>query len=205
MKRYTRLLILAVAAIGLPFAWRAYWSEHQLLKADLGGLDVLVIGRRVEFSGTGTVNGGLTVNAGGSVAQTSGTLTVNGAITNSGTIRFTGGAALNANGATSFVNNGVVDIINGSAQFPANFSNGANGLVLTPGSVQVKNAAKNGNTVSIHIDSYSGHTFRLQRTGSLAQAFTDVGTVQNGATGSTLTFTDNNAPVGQGFYRVAVD
>ena len=157
------------------------------------------------LSGTGTVNGGLTVNAGGTVAQTSGTLTVNGAITNSGTIRFTGGAALNASGATSFVNNGVVDIINGSAQFPANFSNGANGLVLTPGSVKVKSAAKNGNAVSVHIDSYSGHTFRLERTNSLTQAFTDIGTAQLGVTGSTLIFTDNNASNAQGFYRVAVD
>ncbi len=167
------------------------------------------------FQGLGALNGGLIVNAGGVVARTSGTLTITGAITNNGTLRFTGGAVLNAGGTTSFVNNGVLDLITAGAAttLGSNFSNGANGIVLTAGSVKVKSAAKTGSTVTVLIDSYNGHTYSLQRSSGLStDSFQPVPAAgggfvppQAGSTGTALTFTDTASPAGEAFYRVVLN
>ena len=79
----------------------------------------------------------LTVAAGGLSTRSSGALALSGAVVNNGTIRLTSGATLNAGGATSFVNNGVLDLIAaGAYTLPANFTNGPNGVVLLPSLVR---------------------------------------------------------------------
>ncbi|MBS0659567.1 MAG: autotransporter-associated beta strand repeat-containing protein [Verrucomicrobia bacterium] len=161
--------------------------------------------------GAGTL-GDLKINAGGSVGLTSGTLTLTGAVTNTGTMRFTNGAVLNAAGATSFVNDGILDLMTAGpgSTLPANFVNGPNGVVLTASLVRVTSAVKTGNSLSLTIDGYAGHTYTLQRSSGLgSDTFVDVATipVQAGTgltTGVPLTFTDPDATGSAAYYRIVV-
>lgn len=176
-----------------------------------------MIGGLVTLSGTlggnGTLNGGLNVQSGGLVQNTTaGSLTLKGAITNDGTMRFTGGAVLLAGGASSFVNNGILDLINAGAAttLPANFSNGANGAVLLPSLVKVNATTKVGTFVSVTIQGYAGHTYQLQRCTSLTSGnFVDAGSPQAGtgttAAGVELTLQDFAASAAESFYRVTVN
>lgn len=159
--------------------------------------------------GSGTY-ASLTVNAGGLFDQTSpfSTAVLTGAVVNNGTMRFRSGAVLNAGGATSFVNNGLLDLISAGpgTTLPANFVNGVGGLVLTASVVKVKSTVKTGADVTVKIDGYTGHNYQLQRSASLSGGtFTDLGASQAGATGSELTFTVTSEPGAEAFYRVAVD
>ncbi len=157
------------------------------------------------LQGTGTVTGVLSVSSGGLVTDASGTLTASGSVVNNGTIRFTGGAIFDASAATSFTNNGVLDFLTGNVKLPSNFMNGANGTVLMSDLVKVKSVANSGSAVTITIDSYGGHTYQLQRGASpSATSFANLGSAQNGSTGTTLTFTDSSPLAGQGFYRVTL-
>ncbi len=155
------------------------------------------------------VGGLLTVNAGGSVALDAGggTLRVLGSVTNNGTMRFKRGSGLAVSGP-AFVNNGLLDWISGSAVLPANFTNGANGVVLDPRTVvKVKDITSTGSSVTVRIDSNTAHTYRLQRAASLTSGFADVTPVstQTGTTGTTLAFTDPAPPATRAYYRVAID
>ena len=157
------------------------------------------------LTGNGTISNELNVNADGLVTAATGTLTLMGNVTNNGTIRLTGGAVLNAAGAMSFVNNGVLDLISGSAQLPPNFTNGSGGKVLTASSVQVTSAVKSASAFTLTVNGYSGHTYQLQRSPSLTDgSYTNLGSVQSGSTGTTLTFTDSAPLANQGFYRVVL-
>lgn len=170
------------------------------------GLVTGVLGVTGTLQGTGTVSGALTVNSGGLVTDASGTLTVTGAVVNNGTIRFTDGSTFNASAASSFTNNGVLDYITGNVQLPSNFTNGANGVVLTPSLVKIKSVTHASTAVTITIDGYTGHTYQLQRGSSpTAVAFANLNSAQNGTTGTTLTFTDASPASGQGFYRVVLN
>lgn len=160
-----------------------------------------------------TVVGQLTVNSGGVVDVSGGTLTVNGEITNDGTFILSSGATLA--GVTGFINNGVLDITTaGPFTPPVGFMN--NGVVLDKSAVKVKAVTKtealvNGTekiiaAVNLTIDSYTGHTYQLQVSSSLAAgSFTNVGDPQPGSTGALLTFSDPNANGALGFYRIIVD
>ena len=156
------------------------------------------------FSAAGTISGALNVDAGGYVLLTGGMLTVNGGVVNNGTLRLGRGASLAvANGGT-LTNNGILDIITGSFSAPSGFTN--NGTVIDSSVVQVSSVQRAGNTVALTVNSYTGHTYQLQRSDSLASgSFTNLGASQNGSTGTVLTFTDNGATAAQGFYRVQVD
>ena len=134
-------------------------------------------------------------------------MTIAGNLTNHGTLRLVGGAIFDASGATTFLNDGVLDLITaGASALPATFVNGPNGLVLTANSVQVKSAARSGETITLTIDGYTGHAYQLQRSSGLATAsFTNVGTAQIGSTGSTLSFVDSSATALEAFYRVVVN
>lgn len=168
--------------------------------------DVTVAG---QLTGPVTLHGGLIVQSGGLVRHSgAGTLTVQGgAITNQGTMRFSNGAVFAAGGAVSLTNNGVLDLISagpGTTLPPVVGS----GVVLTASSVRVKSVARAGGFAVVTIDSHDGHIYSLQRSESLAASeFQRVrgSPAQNGATGTTLTFTDPNPPPGEVFYRVAVD
>ena len=170
------------------------------------------------FNGAATINGALTVNAGGLVDVSSGTLVANGGVVNNGTVRLerggslaVGGATLTASGAVprdgggaTFTNNGTLDVITGSFSAPAGFTN--NGVVIDSSVVQAKSVSMAGGAVTVAIDGYTGHTYQLQVSRSMApDSYTNVGPLQSGTTGSTLSFTDSNPNPQQGFYRVQVD
>ena len=167
------------------------------------------------FNAAGTISGGLVV-ANGATVSLSGNgqaLMVNGALTNNGTMRFDHGATLTAaGGANSVVNNGVIDTISGGLSVPAGFTN--NGLVLDSSVTKVKavTRAADGSSVTLQIDAYPGHSYKLQRSDSLTSgSFADVQGVPvqsnaaNNTTPVTLTFTDAAPAAAEGFYRVQVD
>ena len=102
----------------------------------------------------------------------------------------------------SFINNGVLDLINGSSALPPNFVN--NGTVLNSGNVTVRKAGMAGADFDLTIQSYLEHTYQLQRAGSLSNpTWTNIGAPQTGD-GSTLEFSDPGAAGTQGFYRIQV-
>ena len=57
------------------------------------------------------------------------------------------------------------------------------------------------------IASYTGHSYQLQRASALrhGEFFSNVGSAQNGQTGTTLTLTDPSPPIGKAFYRIVID
>jgi autotransporter-associated beta strand protein len=157
------------------------------------------------LTGTGTINGPLTVDSGGIVDLIGGTLTINNSVTNNGLFILSHGAQLA--GVTSFTNNGTLDIITAGAFTPPNgFVN--NGVILDSSVVKVKSIQRNGATVTVSINSYTGHTYRLQKSATpSASSFVNASGVptQQGSTGTVLSFTDLNATGPTSFYRILVD
>ncbi len=150
-----------------------------------------------QFTGSGVITGDFTNN--GTARCGAGTLSIAGNVVNNGTMRFTGGASLNADG--SFVNNGLLDLMTGSQSLPANFTN--NGVLLDSSLVRCTSYSKNGANLTVQIQGYAGHAYRLQRAETLTGPWVDVGTAQAGP--GSLTFTDvGGATGGQKFYRVTV-
>ena len=67
----------------------------------------------------------------------------------------------------------------------------------------IKAITRSGTTSTLTVDSYTGVTYQLQRATSLTAAdWTNVGTSSAGATGTALTFTDNDTTDRAAFYRV---
>lgn len=152
-----------------------------------------------KLTGRGTINGGLT-NAGTITCGAGGTLTVTGDVVNDGTMRFTGGTGLVASG--HFVNNGVLDLLTGAQSLPADLEN--NGVIIDNSSLGEVQAAKAGNTVTLSVQTFAGHSYQLQRSDSLASpSWTNIGTPQTGD-GTVRNFVDTTATGTQRFYRVAV-
>jgi autotransporter-associated beta strand protein/parallel beta-helix repeat protein len=169
--------------------------------ATLAGPGPITGNLTVQSGGTVNRNGtiaGSIVNA-GTVAVTAGTLNVTGAITNSGTLRVTGGAVLNVAGAIA--NSGVLDLMTAGSAVPASLVN--TGTVLTASNVKVRDVVTDGSGFSVKIKGYEGHDYRLQRTGSLGGAWSMVGAAQAGD-GSVLTFKDASPGTVAGFYRITV-
>ena len=72
--------------------------------------------------------------------------------------------------------------------------------------VKLKSASLANGAFTVTMGGYTGHTYQLQRSSSLAgDSFTGIGTSQTGTTGMALTFTDGAPTPTQGFYRVQVD
>ncbi len=158
----------------------------------------LQIAEQGSLTGQGALVGDLT-NA-GTVTCNAGELSVTGDVVNNGTMRFTGNAALVASG--SFVNNGVLDLLRGAQQLPANFQN--NGIVIDSSSLRALEVKVAGSTATLRVQTYVGHRYQLQRTGSLVgSAWSNVGPVQIGD-GTVRTFTDLAATDLRRFYRVQV-
>ena len=156
------------------------------------------------LNGFGVINGSFT-NNGVVDSQGSGTLTLTGAVTNNGVMRIRRGAVLDAGSATSFINNGTLDVITGSVTLPPNFSNGSSGVVLDSSLVRVKGVNRSGEQLTVQIDGYSGHSYQLQRSDSLVpSSFRDIGVAQPGQTGQTLSFSTTLEGEAH-FYRVRVD
>ncbi len=153
------------------------------------------------LTGCGTINADV-VNNGTVSVNCSGALNITGNITNNGTIGVYNGSTLVATG--SFINNGVLDLLTSpQTVLPSDFVN--NGTVIDSSNVAIQTIANTGNTFMVTIRSFTGHSYQLQRTASLAPApvsWQYVGPSQAGTTGQILTFTDSNATGSQLFYRV---
>jgi len=155
------------------------------------------------FTGHGTLNATL-FNQG--YATVNGPLAINGSFQNNGTMLVTGSGTLTVtltNGGT-FVNNGTLDIMDSpNTVLPAGYVN--NGTILNSSLVTVQQVGKSGNTFSVTIQSYTGHTYQLEKTASLtAPSWQTVGAAVSGTTGSALILTDTNATAGSSFYQVGV-
>jgi autotransporter-associated beta strand protein len=159
------------------------------------------IGAAAGFIGYGAINGAL-VNQG--MAIVDGTLTLNGNFLNSGTMMVTGSGTLVANVPSngSFVNNGTLDIMDSpQTALPAGYVN--NGTILNSSLVTVQQVARAANSFAVTIQSYSNHTYQLEKSTNLA-TWQNVGAAQPGNTGSALVLTDTNATAGSMFYQVGV-
>ena len=156
------------------------------------------------FNGAATVKGPLTVNGGGLVELAGGTLKAEGGVVNNGTVRLTSGAALAVGSGVTFTNNGALDVLTGSFQAPDGFIN--HGAMIDSSAVRTRSVDMRDGIMTLTVDSYTGHTYQLQRGDSLAgNSFTNLGAPQNGTTGVVLTFQDASPSSIQGFYRVQVD
>jgi hypothetical protein len=67
----------------------------------------------------------------------------------------------------------------------------------------VKTLSKSGNTFTVSIQSYTGHTYQLQKSSDL-NTWQNVGTSQAGSTGSAIVLSDTNATSSGMFYQVGV-
>jgi autotransporter-associated beta strand protein len=172
----------------------------------LGGMlntETVLIDPGASFSGYGTLYASL-VNQG--TETVSGLLTIDGNFENDGTLMVTGSGMLAVNlptdGSGTFVNNGLLDIMDSpQTALPAGYEN--NGTILTSALVTVKQCSKSGSTFTVSIQSYTGHTYQLQKSTDL-QTWQNVGAAQPGATGTTVVLNDNNASAAGTFYQIGV-
>ena len=173
----------------------------------LGGIvntETVQIDKGASFTGYGTLYAEL-VNQG--TETVTGLLTVNGNFENDGTLMVTGSGNLVVNlptdGSGSFVNNGTLDIMDSpQTALPAGYIN--NGTILTSALVTVEQVSKTASTFSVSIQSYTGHTYQLQRSTGLSGSWINIGSAQSGSTGTSLVLTDPNASGGGMFYQIAV-
>jgi hypothetical protein len=92
----------------------------------------------------------------------------------------------------------------GQIAFHATFTDGSSGIFVASPLVGVSTVTKAGDTFSLAVPALSGNTYQLQRAISLGDEFVDIGSPQQGSSGSQLTFLDPQTPVGQAFYRVEI-
>jgi len=152
----------------------------------------------LEITGTLAGTSSLTVDTGSVFYLAGGGLSVSGGITNDGIFKISGDPTLSVTG--SFVNNGVLDLINGTSGLPANFVN--NGTVLSAQNVEVSQVGISGSTFNVSIQSYPQHTYQLRESSSLTSPnWTNVGDPQTG-NGSILIFSDPSATGAQMFYQI---
>ncbi len=164
-----------------------------------------VLGGTLCVTGTIDATSSLSIAAGATFCVDGNTLNVTAPIVNNGTIRIAHGGKLAASTASSFTNNGILDLLGGTATLPPNFTNGPNGIVVDASTLNVKTIARANNVISLLMDSYSSHTYQLQRSTTLNGDFVNVGAAQNGSTGSVLSFSYDDVTAPRGFYRIMVD
>lgn len=159
----------------------------------------LVVDNGGMLAGYGSLQGNL-VNNGTVLADNPSPILVNGTITNSGTVRLTNGS-ISSTGA--FINNGVLDIINGPQTLPPNFQN--NGTVLDSRSVRISATSIVDSSFVLSVSSVTGHNYQMQRADTLSGPWANVGTPQAGS-GAVLQFTDPAGATGaeKRFYRIQV-
>jgi autotransporter-associated beta strand protein len=158
----------------------------------------VTVSNGARLTGSGTINQNLTIDSGGVAQFSTGPFTVNGTITNNGLFILSNGATIS--GTPSFMNNGTLDIITAGA-LPPNFQN--HGVVIDSSVVKVRGVTRSGISMSLTIDSYTGHTYQLQYSPSLSgNSFVNIGAPQTGSTGTSLVFTDPLATGSSAFYRI---
>jgi autotransporter-associated beta strand protein len=163
-----------------------------------GTLDVgrLMVEEGGLVKGAGLLTGDL-INEGTMTGDRGGDLTIQGDVVNHGTMRFTGRTSLRVEG--TFENHGLLDWITGGDFEPANFIN--HGIVLDSSLVRVAGLEHTGETFLVHIQSYAGRDYQLQRAGSLTDSWQDIGLPQAGD-GKVLSFQDPAPDANGGFYRL---
>ena len=147
---------------------------------------------------------GTVVTLGGGSAHFGSIQVGNGSsLVNNGTLIVKGSTAIAVAGNGSFINNGVLDLINAPQTLPAGFVN--HGTVIRASDLKVKQILLAGSSPQLTIQSYVNHHFQLQRSDSLAAgSWQPIGTVLAG-TGGVLTFADPGAAAGgRWFYRIQV-
>ncbi|MFO1489273.1 MAG: polysaccharide lyase family protein, partial [Verrucomicrobiota bacterium] len=149
------------------------------------------------LTGCGAINGNL-LNNGAVLADCGGALEISGNVTNNGSMQFVNGSGLAVAG--TFVNNGLLDLLTGTQTLPPNFVN--NGTVLLAANIVVTAFDRTGDTMSLTVYGYAGHTYQLQRASSLHGTWQNIGPAQDGAA-SLLTFEDVSGDSAN-FYRIAV-
>lgn len=153
------------------------------------------------LTGNGTINGPL-VNNGVVSAGAGQTLAFNSNVTNNAYMYFTGGTTFTANG--TFTNNGILDLITGAQTLPSNFVN--HGTVLFSGSAQILQSSYASGNFNVTLQSYSGHSYTLQRSDSLTSPnWQNIAGPQAGVD-DILTLTDSTGTAGPiRFYQVVVN
>jgi autotransporter-associated beta strand protein len=148
------------------------------------------------------LNGGqLNIRAGGNAAATfAGTFAGTGTITNNGTLRLVGNAAIPA--GITLINNGLLDVMTWRGSLPAGFVN--NGTVLDRSAVTVRAFKVEGSDIKVTIQGYSGHTYQCQVCENLG-AWTNMGSQVTGADAPITFIHQGGAGSPRRFYRVAVD
>jgi len=159
----------------------------------------LTLGPGVTCSAYGTLNT-ILINNGAVNVGNHDTLTISGSAVNNGTMTFTDGAALSITG--TFINNGVLDLLTGSQTLPVNLVN--YGTIINSSSVKILSTELSGSSLSVKIQSYTGHNYILQSATSTTNPNWQTVTTQAG-TGSILTLTDPSGATGSAkFYRVGI-
>jgi autotransporter-associated beta strand protein len=158
----------------------------------------LTINPGATFSGSGTITTTF-INSGTLTTGSRSTLAIIGNAVNNGTMSFTGGSALSVSG--TFTNNGTLDLLTGSQTLPANLIN--SGTIINSSSVKVLSTTKSVSSISMNIQSYTGHTYTLQSATSLTTPNWQTVTAQTG-NGTVLTFTDPAASGSAKFYRISI-
>ena len=107
-------------------------------------------------------------------------------------------------GGSGFVNNGLLDIMDSPrTALPSGYVN--NGTILTSALVTVQQFSKSGSTFTVKVQSYSGHTYQLQKSATLAGgSWKNVGAAQAGYTGAPLVLSDSSASATGMFYQIVV-
>jgi hypothetical protein len=163
----------------------------------------VTVGNLGMLGGSGTIAGNVTVNPGGIVNFDQNGATIQGNVLNNGLFIVSSGAQFTGSGP-SFTNNGTLDLSTASGfTWPSGFVN--NGLILDSRIIRAKNISKTDSSVSVAIDSYTGHTYQLQVAPAPDGSFVNADNLKQGSTGTTLTFIDSSPNPAGGFYRIAVD
>ena len=159
----------------------------------------LVVDAGGTLAGYGSLQGNL-VNNGTVAADGASPIIVNGSITNSGTVRLTNGS-ISSTGM--FINNGVLDIINGPQTLPPNFQN--NGTVLDSRSVRISASAIVDSSFVLSVASVPGHNYQMQRADSLSGPG-KISARPRPDSGAVLQFTDPGGAAGaqKRFYRIQI-
>ncbi len=151
--------------------------------------DTVQVDQGAVLTGSGSIDAML-VNQGTVTVTGGGTLTVNGNFENDGTMTIEGGSALAVNlpadGSASFVNTGLLDIMDSpQTALPNGIVN--TGTVLTSALVAVQQVARTATTFSTTIQSYTGHTYQLQEAPDFV-TWQNVGAPQAGTGSATCTY-----------------
>ncbi len=204
---YSGPTLIQAGTLGLSGTNNATSSLEVASNAAFQLVGGVVAGGRLHVAAGGNLSGygvvsNLVVND-GTLFVTNGVLRLTGMVTNNGTMCFAGGALLLASNST-FINNGVLDLMTGAQTLPAKFVN--HGTVLLRSAIQIKQASLGSAGFHASIQGYPGHDYQLQRADALqpGSGWTNVAPLQTG-TGSVLTFNDFNLGGGaRAFYRIVV-